>query len=303
MSVKGYLLSVPERLLRSTVGVAAGILREVGEVAVPKAVRRGHLYQNLVDTTLRFLIERVGGAEGVYQTEEQLADDFLLRRTAGNAVEALGIVAFRASPVWVLAALADVCGGGRALIPEIAEALKAEGLLEKDTQFTTVDQMLDGLERTSSRLAETVNTPPLDVHALRHEWQAIRAEASTIAPGALPTRDSIGALWTELRSEAASQNKSIYELSSTMALSAATAVPEKLRWLGAAAKPAAQRTGQVFASAMLDSYRQTLHDIREVGYATYAGRQLRPYLRAALVQFSPKKRTLTEYLVDRRRSR
>jgi hypothetical protein len=34
---------------------------------------------------------------------------------------------------------------GRHLIPEIADALKAQDLLEKDAQFTTVDQMLDGL--------------------------------------------------------------------------------------------------------------------------------------------------------------
>ena len=84
----------------------------------------------------------------------------------GNAVEALGIVAFRASPVWVLAALADVCGLGRHLIPEIAASLKEQGLLDADTDFTSVDQLLDGLERTSARLAQTINTPPLDVAAL-----------------------------------------------------------------------------------------------------------------------------------------
>ena len=144
--------------------------REVGEVALPDGIRHSQLYQNLVDATLRFLIEQVGGAEGVYSAEDALPDNFLARRTAGNAVEVLGIVAFRASPVWVLAALADVCGMGRHLIPEIADALKAQGLLEKDAQFTTVDQMLDGLERTSSRLAATINTPPLDVAGLRKEW-------------------------------------------------------------------------------------------------------------------------------------
>src|SRR6185295_6839664 len=161
--VKAYLLSLPERVVRSVLGLGAGVAREVGEVAFPAAIRRGRLYQNLVDATLRFLIEQVGGAEGVYAAGSTLPDDFLVRRTAGNAIEALGIVAFRASPVWVLAALADVCGVGRHLIPEIADALKARGLLEKDTQFTSVEQMLDGLERTSSRLASTINTPPLDV--------------------------------------------------------------------------------------------------------------------------------------------
>src|SRR5580765_598086 len=170
MSVKSYLLSFPERLFRSALGLGAGVAREVGEVALPDGIRRSQLYQNLVDATLRFLIEQVGGAEGVYTAEGALPDNFLARRTAGNAVEALGIVAFRASPVWVLAALADLCGIGRRLIPEMADALKAQGLLEKDAQFATVDQMLDGLERTSSHLASAVNTPPLDVKALRAEW-------------------------------------------------------------------------------------------------------------------------------------
>ena len=148
MTVKAYLLSLPERLIRSTVGLGAGVAREVSEVALPDGVRHSQLYRNLVDATLHFLIEQVGGVEDVYRTDAALPDNFLARRTAGNAVEVLGIVAFRASPVWILAALADVCGMGRHLIPEVTEALKAQGLLEKDAQFTTVDQLLDGLERT-----------------------------------------------------------------------------------------------------------------------------------------------------------
>src|SRR5882724_969349 len=157
MTVRGYLLSFPERLVRAALGLGAGAAREVGEIALPDSVRHSQLYQNLVDTTLRFLIEDVGGAEGVYAAADALPDNFLARRTAGNAVEVLGIVAFRASPVWVLAALADLCGMGRHLLPEMADALKAQGLLDKDAQFTSVDQMLDGLERTSSRLAATIN--------------------------------------------------------------------------------------------------------------------------------------------------
>ena len=141
MTVKSYLLSLPERLIRSTVGLGAGVAREVGEVALPDGVRHSQLYRNLVDATLQYLIEQVGGVEGVYRSEAALPANFLARRTAGNAVEILGIVAFRASPVWILAALADVCGMGRHLIPEVAEALKAQGLLEADTAFTTVDRI------------------------------------------------------------------------------------------------------------------------------------------------------------------
>ena len=164
-----YLLSLPERVLRSALGLGAGLLREVGEVALPRGVRRSHLYRNLVDVTLRYLIEQVGGAKGVYPVAEPQAADFLARRGAGHAIELFGIVAFRVSPVWVLAALADLSGLGRRLIPEIASALESEGLLEKGVRFESIDQLLDGLERTSSRLADTFNTPPLDVAGLRKD--------------------------------------------------------------------------------------------------------------------------------------
>lgn len=303
MTLRSYLLSFPERLIRSTLGLSAGAVREVGEVALPSAVRRSQLYQNVVDTTLRFLIEQVGGAENVYRAEEALPENFLARRTAGNAVEVLGLVAFRASPVWVLAALADLCGAGRHLIPEMAEALKAEGLLERDAEFTSVDQMLDGLERTSSRLAATINTPPLDVAGLRKEWEALRVEARGLQPSSLPSREAIGQMWTTLKTESARQDRSVFETSSMMALSAVRAFPEGARWLLASTRVGATRTGRIVATALLDHYRETLAEMRQVGYLGFAARQFRPYVRAAVDQFSPERRTLTQRLIEKIRSR
>jgi hypothetical protein len=285
VTVRSYLLTLPERVTRSIVGLSAGLAREVGEVVLPAAVRRSQLYQNLVDATLRFLIEQVGEVEGVYRDGDQLPDDFLIRRTAGNAIEVLGIVAFRASPVWVLAAMADVCGMGRHLIPEVADALKAEGLLEKDAQFTTVDQMLDGLERTSSRLAATVNTPPLDVAGLRKEWEAIREEAKHVQPGRLPSRESISGMWTALKSESARQNRSVFETSSMLAL--------------ATVRVGTLRTGQILGTAVLDHYQQTLNEIRRVGYVRFAAQQFQPYVRAAAAQFAPSRRTLTQRMLEK----
>jgi hypothetical protein len=299
MTVKGYLLSVPERLTRSVLGLGAGAVREVGEVALPGSVRRSHLYQNLVDATLRFVIERVGGVEGATSAEEALPDKYLARRTAGNAVEALGIVAFRASPVWVLAALADVVGMGRQLIPEIAGALKAQGLLEEDAQFTSIEQLLDGLERTSSRVARTINAPPLDVAGLRAEWQALREEARSLKPANLPSRDSIRDVWTRLQAESARQGSSVFETSSLMAVSAARALPRRVRWLSSSARVGATRTGQVFAAALLDHYRLTLSELQRVGYLAFARRQISPYVRAAVGQFSPGRVSLTERVLGK----
>ena len=281
VKLKTYLITLPERLVRSALGLTAGVAREVGEAALPAGVRRTQLYQNLVETTLRFLIEEVGGADGVYAAGEKLPDDFLVRRTAGNAIEVLGIVAFRASPVWVLAALADLCGTGRHLIPEIADALKAQGLLEKDREFTSVDQMLDGLERTSSRVAATVNTPPLDVPALRAEWTAIRESARSLPAPSLPSAEAIAFSWNQLKASSARQGKSVFEISTMMAL------------------VAARRTSEVLGTALLDHYRATLTEMARVGYTTYAANHLRPYVTAAVRQFSPGRPTLTERVLRR----
>jgi hypothetical protein len=303
MTVRRYLLSIPERFVRSTLGLGAGVARELGEVALPEGIRRTKLYQNLVDATLRFLIEQVGGVEGVYGAEGALPDNFLTRRSAGNVVEVLGVVAFRASPVWVLAALADLSGMGRQLIPEIADALKARGLLDSDVQFTSVDQVLDGLERTSSRLAATVNTPPLDVAGLREEWKAIREEARRVPPASFPSREAVSRLWAQLKTESSRQERSVFETSSMMAVSAVRALPDNLRWLSASAGVGAMRTGHIVSAALLDHYTQTLGEIRQVGYLAYAARQCRPYVRAAAGQFSPKRRTLTERLLEKLRPR
>jgi hypothetical protein len=299
MSVKSYLLSLPERLVRSTLGLGAGMAREVADVALPDGVRRGQLYQNLVDATLKYLIEQVGGVEGVYAEGDRLPADFVARRTAGNAIELLGIIAFRASPVWVLAALADLSGAGRYLIPQITDALKADGLLDSDAEFNTVDELLDGLERTSARLAAAINAPPLDVPGLRAEWQAVRNDARALQPTGLPSRESLTGLWQQLKTEADRQERSVLDTSSMLALSAARGLPERVRYLSTSARVGVSRAGQVLGADLLDHYRQTLNEIREIGYVTFAARQFRPYVRAAVAQFSPRRRTLTERLVDR----
>lgn len=282
--MKRYVLELPERIIRSVLGLGAGVTRQLGEVALPSGVRRSQLYQSLVDRTLRFLIEQVGGVEGVYPSDAALPADFAARRAAGNVVEALGIVAFHLSPVWVLAALADVCGVGRQVIPEIADALKTQGLLQDAREFVTIDDMLDGLEQTSARMAETINTPPLDVAGLRAEWTAIRAEAAS-SGRALPSREAVVRVWQALKAESARQKRSVYETSSAIAV--------------AVVRTGASRTGHMVMHGLLDHYQQTLADIRRTGYAKYVSQTLRPYVAAAVRQFSPQQRTLTGTLLDR----
>jgi hypothetical protein len=294
-----YALSLPERLLRSASALSAGVVREAADVAVPIGVRRGRLYRTLVEASLRFLIEDVGRVEGTYPSEDKLARDFLVRRTVGNGVDIMGILAFHASPVWVLAALADVCGAGRQLIPEIAQSLKDEGLLAPGDSSATMEQLLEGLERTSAQLADTMNTPPLDVAGLREEWAKIAAEARRLPAPKLPSRAAVTGLWSELRRSATEQNRSIFEVSSLLAVSAVAELPRRARLLSRSATLAARKSGGAMSEALLEHYRTMLARMRETGFLAYGTRQLSPYLKAALKGFSSEQQTLTERFVRR----
>jgi hypothetical protein len=294
-----YALSLPERTIRSVSALAGGLVREAAGVALPIGVRRGRLYRNLVEVTLDFLIEDVGQVGAARAAELDFGESFLVRRAAGNGLELMGLLAFRASPVWVLAALADACGFGRQLIPQITAELEKEGLLEPGQSFATVEQLLGGLERSAAQLAATVNVPPLDVAGLRAEWSKLAAEVKQLPAPQLPSRAAVTRLWTDLRAEAAAQRRSVFEVSSLLALSAVGSLPERARVLSKSAAIALRRSGTVVSDALLAHYAEALAEIRRVGFLGYGSRQLTPYARAAAAAFHPERETLTGKLLGK----
>ena len=138
---------------------------------------------------------------------------------------------------------------------------------------------------------------------LRAELAALREDARGLNPGRLPSAEAIRGLWSQLKAESARQGRSVFETSSLLAVSAARALPWSVLRLGTSAGVGAAKSGQVLGAALLDDYRRTLGELREVGYTAYAARQLRPYVRAAAAQFSPGRRTLTERILERIRRR
>ena len=92
-----------------------------------------------------------------------------------------------------------------------------------------------------------------------------------------------------------------FQVSSLMAMSAMTDLPQTARWLSASTRLAAGKTGSIMCGVLIDHYRTTLEQIREVGYARYAVRQFRPYLHAAVSQFSARRVSLTERVLEKSR--
>jgi hypothetical protein len=199
----------------------------------------------------------------------------------------------------VLAALADVAGFGKQLIPDIAASLKNEGLLASDDSFATMEQLLSGLERSSGQLAESINAPPLDVAGLREEWRKFAAEARQLPALQLPSAHAVTRVWQDLRATAEREQRSVFEVSSLLALSAVGELPERARVLSKAAAIVLKHGGAAVSNSLLEHYRQSLAQLREIGFVRYGVRQLTPYTQAALAAFHPSRETLTGKLLDR----
>ncbi len=286
--------------MRSISAVTGGFLHEAGVILLPARLRRSALYRVMVEVTLRFLIEELGRVQSVYPNTEAL-EGFLVKRTASHGIELLGLLTLHVSPVWVLAALADATGAGHALIEQIAESLKQEGLLERDSHFETLDQLLNGLERTSAHLADTLNMPPVTLTGLRAEWEKLRAVLPTVPKASLPSILTLEGLWRKLLAASAAEHQSVFALCSTLAVSTLAELPANVIWLSRAAQTAAKRTGQLLGETLLDHYVLALNEITATGFLTYWSKQFRPYLAAAAMQFAPATESTTERLLRRKK--
>jgi hypothetical protein len=134
---------------------------------------------------------------------------------------------------------------------------------------------------------------------LRREWAKLVAEVRRLPAPQLPTRASVTQLWNDLLAEAAAQDRTVFELSSLLAVSALGELPERARLLSKSAAVALRRSGTVVSESLLGYYGEALAEIRTVGFLNYGARQLAPYARAAVAAFQPERNTLTSKLIER----
>lgn len=280
----GYALSLPERSARAVAALLGGTIKETADHVLPDAVRDSRLYQATIDRLLRIVVEGVGGVRGEWAADAMPVGELTKRKAAGNAVEFASIFAVGFSPLWVLAAAADVVGGSRAYLRELVAELKREGVLSADADAASYEDLLARLEATSGTLADTIDVPPLNVEDLRGSFERLRAQADD-----LPGPDDLAAIWADLRATAEREGRSPAELSAA---------------IGAAAARAGASLGDAH---IFGFYRRSLERIREDGLPRYLWQAARPYAAGAAGHFDPGRASYTEralgWVGERRRDR
>jgi hypothetical protein len=273
----GYVLSMPERLLRAVAVLGGGLFYETTEILLPGWLRRSRFYQGLVVGTLRIAIELVGGLSGVLPSDEMDVGEFTMRKAAGTGIEMAGILTLGWSPIWLFAVVSDLSGGTRTYLQALVAELKDDGLLAEDADISSVEELLDALEGSSGIVAEALDVPPLNVDDMRNSWNEMRRHARE-----LPDADRLASIYNELQETAEREDRSLQYMSSLIAKGA-------LR--------AGVNLGQTH---IFDYYQDALRTINSEGLPFYSRRVTRPYLVAAKSHFDPERISYTERLFGHR---
>ncbi len=270
-----YLVSLPERLARTIASLVGGTVHETAELVLPRLIRRSRLYEATAKNLLRITVELVGGVE---RPQEAIAAEFekspgrlAVRKGAGNVVELGSILAFGFSPLWLLAAAADVTRGTRVYLDVLVDELKDAGVIARNAKLRSVDELLAAFEGATGTTARLIDIPPLELAGLKRTLTDLREDAEE-----LPTPTELAAVYSALVREADREQKSILEVSVGM---------------GYAFFNAARAVGR---QHVLDPYKEDLKPVRDEGFAAYALRVGRPYAQAIARHFDPGRETLTE---------
>ncbi len=291
-----YALSLPERLTRIAAGALGGMFKGALELILPDALRRTRLYHVLLNKNLRYLIREFGDVDGIYRGDAPRIQNYAARKFVGNFVELAGFLTMRASPVWILALLSDLSGGTKVFLHELAAEMKKEGLLEPDAAVDSIDQLLDGLQSMTGRLADQIDTPPLSLEDLRETLTYLRQDAQSMKLKDLAGEENVESMLEEMKQVAERERKSLYEISAAMAINAVN----QLERSGRTAVTGARVGKALLDRTILRHYRQALRDISRAGYYRYLARSAQPYLRAMRRHLARKNFTWTErYFLSR----
>jgi hypothetical protein len=297
-SVRDYLLytlSLPERAVRSTAGLAGGALREASELLVPAAFQDSKTYGALVRQTLDFLVEDVGGVARK-KDEEGAAkvEGFVARKAVGNFVDMAGMATLHLSPLLLLAIVSDVAYGSQTYLKELAEELKREGVIDEDSTINHASDLLDAVRQTSGAAANTFDTPPLSIEGLRESINQTTEAAQKLDPTKILPKSEINRLWGEMRTIAAEEDVSLFEVSSAMTLYSL----DKVASVGRGALSGVRVAGTLLDRHVIDHYRQALTEIHTKGYYATIAEASGPYIEAVWENFSTTKSTITEDLLS-----
>lgn len=290
-----YGLSLPERTLRSGVGLVGGAMRESAALLVPQAFQSSKTYSVMVRQMLDYLVEDVGGVARPPSSEaEPKTENFVARKAVGNFVEMAGLATFHISPLTVLAIVSDVAYGSQTYLRELSEELKRQKVIDENSTIDHVDDLLAAVSQASGVTANAFDVPPLSVDGLRDTIRETREAVAKIDPTKIIPQAEIGRMWGEMSQLARRDGVGLFDVSSAVTLHAMN----QMTTVGRGALSSVRVAGNLLNRHVFGHYQQALSEIREAGFYATVKNTAEPYLESVWRNFSQEKSSVTEEVLS-----
>ncbi len=292
-----YTVSLPERAVRSTVGLTAGAAREAAHALVPQAFQSSKTYEIVVANSLRFLVEDVGGVESRASTAETApVDQYLARKAVGNFVDLAGVATLHLSPIWVFAVVSDVAYGSKSYVRELAAELHERGLINDTSKIDRVDDLLEAIQKTTAETASFIATPPLSVEQLKLTLERTRSAIAGTDRAAIPSEAEVQSHWREMRAISTTEGVSLLGVSGALTLH----MLGKVEAVAQGAIVGVEVAGGLVNRNIVGHYVDGLRTIRQRGFYHVVRTSATPYTQAVWRNFATERETLTTQIVTGR---
>ena len=313
-----YGLSLPERLVRSVVGVTAGTAREIAEFVVPQAFKDSKTYEIAVRNSIGFLVSGVGKVADSSEAAtpelkvaasspvtsapdassvtpaDQDTGRIIARKAAGSFIDIAGLSMLHVSPLWVLAIVSDVAYGSQVYLKELADQLRQQGLIDETSTIHNVQDLLGAVKQASGTAASSFDQPPLSLDELQRSVEQTRVALIEIDPTQIIPQAEILRYWTEMREVADREQVSLLGLSGAIAMQTLETAKDLTHGTATGLLVA----GNILNERVFGHYVDSLQRIREIGLWESVKNTYAPYIDMAWGNFVRSRKTWTEQLLD-----
>lgn len=292
-----YSFTLPERLVRSSVGLAAGAAKETAAFLVPQAFKNAKTYELVVENSLGFLTRDIAGVkDGSEEPVNDSAEDFMARKAVGNFVDLAGMATLHVSPVWMLAIVSDVAYGTKSYVAELATELQKQGLIDDSSTVHHVDDVLDAIQNATGEAASLFDTPPLSVEDLRETLNKTRAAITSADYTSVLPEAELKSMWAEMQSVAAQEDVSLLGVSGAVTMSTLN----KVSTASKGAITGVQVVGDLFSRHVIGHYADSLNTVRERGFYHSLKESSEPYVESIWTNLAAERSTWTEEVLSGR---
>lgn len=309
-----YGISLPERIVRSAVGVTAGTAKEIAEFVVPQAFQDSKSYEVAVRNSLNFILANVGtvtavDAAATPEIAVPPADQgtsanvdpvkgnpgrFIARKAAGSFIDIAGLATLHVSPIWILAIVSDAAYGTKTYLHELAAELQKQGLIDETSTIHRVDDLFEAIRSASGKAASNFDTPPLSMEELRSSIVQTRDALNEVNPALLIPEAELNRLWTDMRQLADKENITLLGVSGAIAMQTV----ESIKDVSQGTMTGLFVAGKIVNRNIFGHYAKALGQIHKHGIWASVHDTYRPYVDLAWGNFTSSRKTWTEQVLD-----